>query len=118
MSGFRGLLLHVVVSPFRTKARLEAEIILLRHQLNVLRRRVPSNPKLAVADRLVFVWLYRLFPAVLNAVTIVQPETVIRWHRTGFPLYLRWESRSPGGPPKKTRQDPVPVPGVSPGHLA
>ena len=83
MIAFLGLLLHIVVSPFRTKARLEAEIILLRHQLNVLRRRVPSNPKLAVTDRLVFVWLYRLFPAVLNAVTIIQPETVIRWHRAG-----------------------------------
>src|ERR1700740_1208210 len=87
MIAFLSLLLQVVVSPFRTKARLEAEIILLRQQLNVLLRRVPSNPKLAVADRLVFVWLYRLFPAVLNAVTIVQPETVIRWHRMGFRLY-------------------------------
>src|SRR3979411_1881794 len=100
MIAFLSLLLHVVVSPFRTKARLEVEIILLRHQLNVLRRRVPSNPKLAVADRLVFVWLYRLFPSVLNAVTIVQPETVIRWHRTGFRLYWRWKSRSRGGRPK------------------
>src|ERR1700704_4995946 len=100
MIAFLSLLLHVVVSPFRTKARLEVEIILLRHQLNVLRRRVPSNPKLAVADRLVFVWLYRLFPAVLNAVTIVQPETVIRWHRTGFRLYWRWKSRSCGGRPR------------------
>jgi hypothetical protein len=50
MIAFRVLLLHVVVSPFKTKARLEAEIVLLRHQLNVLRRRVSSNPKLAVAD--------------------------------------------------------------------
>src|SRR4029453_19270631 len=100
MIAFLSLLLHVLVSPFRTKARLEAEIILLRHQLNVLRRRVPSNPKLAVADRLVFVWLHRLFPSVLNAVTIVQPETVIRWHRRGFRLYWRWKSRSRGGRPK------------------
>src|SRR4029453_4868746 len=100
MIAFLSLLLHVVVSPFRTKARLEAEIILLRHQLNVLRRCVPSNPKLAVADRLVFVWLYRLFPSVLNAVTIVQPETVIRRHRTRFRLYWRWKSRSRGGRPK------------------
>ena len=100
MIAFLSLLLHVAVSPFRTKARLEAEIILLRHQLNVLRRRVPSNPKLVIADRLVFVWLYRLFPSVLNAVTIVQPETVIRWHRTGFRLYWRWKSRSRGGRPK------------------
>ena len=100
MIAFLGLLFHIVVSPFRTKARLEAEIVLLRHQLNVLRRRVPSRPKLAVTDRLVFVWLYRLFPSVLNAVRIVQPETIMRWHRTGFRLYWRWRSRSRGGRPK------------------
>src|SRR3984893_2102531 len=100
MIAFLSLLLHVVVSPFKTKARLEAEIIMLRHQLNVLRQRVPSKPKLTVVDRLLFVWLYRLFPSVLNAVTIVQPEAVIRWHRTGFRLYCRWKSRSQGGRPR------------------
>jgi hypothetical protein len=89
-----------VVSPFKTKARLEAEIIMLRHQLNVLRRRVPSKPKFAMADRLLFVWLYRLFPSVLNAIAIVRPETIIRWHRTGFRLYWRWKSRARGGRPK------------------
>src|SRR6266852_1183013 len=98
MIAFLSLLLHAVVSPFKTKARLEAEIIMLRHQLNVLRRRVPSNPKLAVTDRLLFVWLYRLFPSVLNAVTIIQPETIIR--RTGFRLYWRWKSRCRGRRPK------------------
>src|SRR5882672_7457160 len=92
--------LHVVVSPFRTKAQLEAEIIMLLHQLTVLRRRFPSKPKLAVADRLLFVWLYRLFPLVLNVATIVQPETIIRWNRKGFRLYWRWKSRSCGGRPK------------------
>ena len=51
---------------------------MLRHQLNVLRRRVPSKPKLAVADRLLFVWLYRLFPSLLNAVAIIKPDTVVR----------------------------------------
>ncbi|MEA2909740.1 MAG: putative transposase [Bradyrhizobium sp.] len=100
MIAFLILFLHVLVSPFKTRARLEAEIALLRHQLNVLRRQAPLKPRLTVADRLVFVWLYRLFPAVLNAVTIVQPETVIRWHRTGFRLYWRWKSRSRGGRPK------------------
>jgi hypothetical protein len=84
MMAFLILVLHIVVSPFKTKARLEAEIVLLRHQLNVLRRRVPSKPQLAATDRLLFVWLYRLSPSVLNAVTIVQPETIIRWHRAGF----------------------------------
>ena len=61
MIAFLSLLLHVVVSPFKTKARLEAEIVLLRHQLGMLRQRVPSKPKLTVADRLLIVWLYRLF---------------------------------------------------------
>ena len=73
---------------------------MLRHQLNVLRQRVPSKPKLTVADRLLFVWLHRLFPSVLNAVTIIQPETIIRWHRTGFRLYWRWKSRSRCGRPR------------------
>src|SRR5215216_974407 len=100
MIGFLILLLHVLVSQFKTQARLEAEIVLLRHQLNALRRRVPSKPRLTVADRLLFVWLYRLFPSVLNAVTIVQPATVIRWHRMGFRVYWRWRSRSWGGRPK------------------
>jgi transposase InsO family protein len=100
MIGFLILFLHVLISPFKTQARLEAEIVLLRHQLNVLRRRAPSKPKLTVADRLHFVRLYRLFPSVLNAVTIIQPETVIRWHRAGFRLYWRWKSRSRGGRPR------------------
>src|SRR5258708_323997 len=100
MIGFLILLLHVLVSPFKTQARLEAEIVLLRHQLSVLRQRVPSTPRLTAADRLLFVWLYRLFPSVLNALMIVQPETVIRWHRTGFRLYWRWRSRTRGGRPR------------------
>ena len=100
MIAFLNLLFHVVVSPFKAQARLEAEIIMLRHQLNVLRRHVPSNPKLVVADRLLFVWLYRLFPSVLNAVAIIKPGTIVRWHRTGFRLYWRWKSRSQGGRPK------------------
>jgi hypothetical protein len=100
MIEFLILFLHILVSPFKTQARQEAEIVLLRHQLNMLRQRVPWKPRLTVADRLLFVWLYRLFPSVLNAVTIVQPETVIRWHRTGFRLYWRWKSRSRGGRPR------------------
>src|SRR5471030_1254108 len=100
MIGFLILLLHVLVSPFKTQARLEAEIVLLRHQLNVLRRRVPSKPRLTVADRLLFVWLYRLFPSLLSAAVIIQPATIVRWHRMGFRLYWRWRSRPLGGRPK------------------
>src|SRR5712672_2315636 len=100
MIAFLILFLHVLISPFRTRARLEAEIVLLRHQLNVLRRRVPSKPRLTVADRLIFVWLYRLFPSVLSALSAIEAETVLRWHRTGFRLYWRWKSRSHGGRPR------------------
>ena len=64
--------------------QVQAEIVILRHQLNVLRRRMPSRARLTLIDRLIFVWLYRLRPSVLNAVVIVQPETVVRRHREGF----------------------------------
>ena len=100
MIEFLALFVHVLVSPFKTQARLEAEIVLLRHQLSVLRRRVPSTPRLTVTDRAIFVWPYRLFPSVLSAITIIQPDTVIRWHRGGFRLYWRWKSRSRGGRPR------------------
>jgi hypothetical protein len=100
MIDFLELFVHILVSPFKTQARLEAEIVLLRHQLNVLRQRFPSKPRLSVADRLLFVWFYRLFPSALKAITIVQPETIIHWHRTGFRLYWRWKLRSGGGCPK------------------
>src|SRR5216684_3151851 len=94
------LLSCFVVSVFRSKGRLEAEIVILRHQLNVLRRRTPSRARLTLIDRLIFVWLCRLRPSVLNAVVIVRPETVVRWHREGFRLYWRWKSRARGGRPR------------------
>src|SRR5882672_5763319 len=100
MIAFLNLFLHVLVSPFKTRARLEAEIALLRHQLNVLRRQAPLRPRLTVGDRLIFVWLYRLFPPVLSAVSVIGPETVLRWHRMGFRLYWRRKSRSRGGRPR------------------
>jgi transposase InsO family protein len=100
MLDFLRLFLHVLAAPFRTQARLEAEITMLRHQLNVLQRQASSRPRLTAADRLLFVWLCRLFPSLRNAVTIVQPDTALRWHRLGFRLYWRWKSRARGGRPK------------------
>jgi hypothetical protein len=100
------LFLHVLVSSFKARAELEAEIVVLRLQLKVLRRRVPSKPKLAIVDRLLLVWLDRLFQSVLNAITIIQPETIVRWHRTGFRLYWRWKSRARGGRPKVPMEIP------------
>ena len=73
MSSFLGLLLHVLASPFKSQARLEAEIVFLRHQLNLLRRRRPAKPRLTTADRLLFVWLYRLVPSLLSALSSSSP---------------------------------------------
>src|SRR5262249_58385074 len=100
MLEFLRLFVHVLAAPFHTQAQLEAEITLLRHQLNVLRRQASTRPSLTAADRLLFVWLCRLFPSLRGAITIVQPDTVLRWHRSGFRLYWRWKSRSRGGRPK------------------
>src|SRR5450631_3315897 len=71
----------------------------LRHQLNVLRRKSPKRLAFSNIDRLVFATLYRFAPGVVNALAIVEPETVIRWHRAGFRLFWRWKSRSRGGRP-------------------
>jgi hypothetical protein len=79
---------------------LAAEIVTLRHQLNVLRRKSPNRLAFSNFDRLVFATLYRIGPGVLNALVIVKPETVIRWHRAGFRLFWRGKSRSRGGRPK------------------
>jgi transposase InsO family protein len=87
-------------SPFKSKGRLEAENAALRHQLIVLRRRVRGRVQLTNGDRLFLVQLYRWFPSVLKAITIIRPETVVRWHRAGFRQYWRWKSCSLGGRPK------------------
>jgi transposase InsO family protein len=72
---------------------LEAEILILRHQLNIQRRHLPKRVAFSAMDRLIFVALYRLVPDTIKALTIVKPDTVIRWHRAGFRLYWRWKSR-------------------------
>ena len=89
-----------VIGLFRSPASLEAEILALRHQLNVLRRRSPKRLAFSNFDRLVFAGLYRIVAGVLNGLVIVKPETIIRWHRAGFRLFWRWKSRCRGGRPK------------------
>src|SRR5258708_6084442 len=80
-------------------AALEAEIWTLRQQINVLRRTAPKRLSFSVLDHLVFVGLYRLFPKACDALAIVKPDTIIRWHRAGFRAYWRWKSRHRGGRP-------------------
>ena len=94
------LFLGVLASLCRSRAKLEAENLILRQQINVLRRRAPKRPHLNNTDRFLFVWLYRWFPSVLGAIAIVRPETIIRWHRAGFRAYWRWRSRNRVGRPK------------------
>src|ERR1035438_761876 len=92
--------LSVLASPFKSKSRLEAENAALRHQLIVLRRKVPGRVRLTNNDRWFFIQLYRWFPSILQLVTVVQPETLVRWHRAGLRLYWRWKSGLRGGRPQ------------------
>src|SRR5438874_6600699 len=92
--------LTLFASPFKSKSRLEAENAALRHQLIVLRRRVRGRVQFTNGDRLFLVQLYRWFPSILRAITIIRPETLVRWHRAGFRRYWRWKSRSLGGRPQ------------------
>ena len=94
------LICLALIGLFRSRASLQAEILTLRHQLNVLRRKSPQPLTYTSIDRLVFSGLYRVAPGVLDALKIVRPETVIRWHRAGFRAYWRWKSRPRGGRPK------------------
>jgi hypothetical protein len=100
MVTFLTQLLLAIRSQFTRRARLEAENLILRQQLVVLRRKSPTRVKLRNIDRLLLAWLYRLYPSLLDAIIIVQPETVIRWHRRGFRAYWRWKSRRVGGRPR------------------
>src|SRR5882757_4228819 len=89
------LILHIMASLFKPRTKLVAEILVLRQQLNVLRRQVSKRPQLSNTDRSLFVWLYRWFPSVLSAIAILRPETIIRWHHAGFQSY--WRERSQAG---------------------
>src|SRR5471032_564899 len=99
MNDLPRLILGVLASLFKSSAKLEAENLVMRQQINVIRRRVPKRPHLNNTDRFLFIWLYRWFPSILGAIAIVRPETIIRWHRAGFRVYWRWRSRNRVGRP-------------------
>ena len=100
MIGLLLFVLAILVSPFKSRSRLEAENAVLRHQLIVLRRKVKGRVRLTNSDRWFLVQLYRWFPSILQVLTIIQPETLVRWHHAGFRRYWRWRSRSVGGRPQ------------------
>jgi transposase InsO family protein len=100
MIGLFCFVLALVASPFKSKLRLEAENAVLRHQLIVVRRRLYGRVRLTNQDRWFFVQMYRWFPSILQVLTIIRPETLVRWHRVGFRCYWRWKSRPLGGRPQ------------------
>src|SRR6516165_5193126 len=99
MSDLCRLIWCAMVGLVRSRTALQAEILVLRHQLNVLRRKSPKRVAVGNIDRLLFVGLYRFSPKVIDGLKILKPETVLRWHRTGFRAYWRWKSRSCGARP-------------------
>jgi transposase InsO family protein len=100
MAALAQLLLSCLRDVFRTRAELQSEVIVLRHQLNVLRRKSPKRVQLRWFDRVLFLCFYGLFPSLLGAIAIVKPATVIGWHRASFRAFWRWKSRAPAGRPK------------------
>jgi transposase InsO family protein len=89
-----------VADLVKSRARLEAEILLLRHQLNLALRNAPPRVRLQGSDRIFMVWMVCLWPSLLDVVRVVRPETVLRWHRAGFRIYWRWKSRKRVGRPR------------------
>jgi hypothetical protein len=89
--------LRLLVSPFLSISRLEAENAALRRQLIVLQHQVRGRVQFTNSDRLFFLQLYRWFPSIVKAMTTIRPETLVRWHRAGFRRYWRWKSRNLGG---------------------
>jgi hypothetical protein len=94
------LIWYALVGWVWSRASLEAENLALRHQLNILQRRSLKKQTLSNIDRVIFAGFYRFDSGILGALTIITPETLIRWHRAGFRRYRRWESRPQGGRPK------------------
>jgi hypothetical protein len=93
------LIWTALVRLFWSRASLVAEILVLRYQINIQRRHLPKRQTFNAMDRLIFAGLYRLAPNVLNALAILKPETVLKWHRAGFRSYWRWKSRRRAGRP-------------------
>ena len=93
----------LAVDLFKSRSRLEAENLFLRHQLNIALRRAPPRLRLRGSDRALLILITKLWPSLLGAAKVVQPETILRWHRAGFKLFWRWKSRNRAGRPKIDR---------------
>ena len=90
----------LVADLFKSRTRLEAENLFLRHQLNIALRRAPPRLRLRGSDRVLLILMTMLWPRLLGVAQLVQPETILRWHRAGFKAFWRWKSRNRVGRPK------------------
>ena len=93
-------LVMFVADLFKSRTRLEAENLFLRHQLTIALRQTPPRLRLRGSDRALLLWMTQLWPSLLGAAQVVQPQTILRWHRTGFKAFWRWKSRNRAGRPK------------------
>src|SRR4249919_1384970 len=93
-----------VADMFKSRRRLEAENLFLRHQLNIALRRAQPRLRLYGRDRALLVWMTRIWPGLLVVSRVVKPETILRWHRSGFKAFWRWKSRNRAGRPKVDRE--------------
>jgi len=98
-------LMLLLRASLESRARLEAENLVLRRQLLVLNCRLSGRLRLRNLDRLTFVWLYRQLQSLLDAIIVVKPETLLRWHPRGFRAYWRWKSWRSGGRPYALTQE-------------
>ena len=98
------LLAGFIANLFKSRRRLEAEILFLRHQLNIALRRRPARLQLRGSDRGLLVWMTRLWPNLLDVARVVERATILRWHRAGARSYWRWKSRKRAGRPRIDRE--------------
>jgi hypothetical protein len=89
-----------VANLFKSRRRLEVENLFLRHQLNIALRHTPQRLRLHGSDRASLAWMTWLWPSLLGLARVVQPDTILRWHRAGFRAYWRWKSRGRPGRPR------------------
>ena len=98
------LLVIFVADIFKSRRRLEAENLFLRHQLNIALRRAPLRLRLYGSDWALLVWMTRIWPSLLEILQVTKPETILRWHRSGFTAFWSWKSRNRAGRPKVDRE--------------
>jgi hypothetical protein len=98
------LLATFIADLFKPPRRLEVENLFLRHQLNIALRGAPHRPQLRGSDRALLVWMTGLWPSLLGLSRVVQPDTILRWHRAGFRAHWRWKSRGRPGRPRVSRE--------------